>query len=403
MPISSESKKLLDSITILGRFEQDTNVRTSFDHEVLSFFDAVSRQLMGDDRCREFPDLVSLGFFLRQKNLEKFKAESQKIHVESTGVGIALHFAPANVPLNFFYSLTFGLLAGNINVVRISTRKFKQVDILIEIVSHLLSEKFQSLEPFIILVRYDAKHSEITTQICSFADARIIWGGDRTISTIKAHPTSLTCREISFRNRYSVSIMNSLSIASMNDSDLKNLVLRFIRDSFAFEQQACSSPRILFWVGSDEESHTAKDRFWEVVNIQRRGMLNGDSTMVEKFLRECVFVIENESISLAKVSPFLNFVTNLDEVRSEEFIGFGTFGNVDIHNLSQLSVHLNSTIQTISYFGFDAMELTDYVRSWHLRGVDRLVSGGLALEMDSLWDGYNLLETLSRHLRVYDL
>ena len=49
------------------------------------------------------------------------------------GRGNIFHIAPSNVPMNFAYSLAFGLLSGNNNIVRIPSRNFFQVDILCKI------------------------------------------------------------------------------------------------------------------------------------------------------------------------------------------------------------------------------------------------------------------------------
>ena len=50
----------------------------------------------------------------------------------------------------------------------------------------------------------------------------------------------------------------------------------------------------------------------------------------------------------------------------------------------------------MSYFGFEKNVLKSFVLNNNLRGVDRIVPIGNALDIDFNWDGYDLIKTLSR-------
>lgn len=52
---------------------------------------------------------------------------------------MALHIAPSNVPVNFAVSMTSSLLAGNCTVVRVSSKRFLQVDVICEAINGLLA------------------------------------------------------------------------------------------------------------------------------------------------------------------------------------------------------------------------------------------------------------------------
>ena len=61
---------------------------------------------------------------------------------------------------------------------------------------------------------------------------------------------------------------------------------------------------------------------------------------------------------------------------------------------------INSKYQTVTYFGFDKSILRDFVINNSLLGVDRIVPVGAALEMGAVWDGYDIVRTLSRVIDV---
>ena len=80
--------------------------------------------------------------------------------------------------------------------------------------------------------------------------------------------------------------------------------------------------------------------------------------------------------------------------------GAGLFYETRIGELTDLLPLLSRKIQTVSVFGIPAEELAEFVHSHALNGIDRFVPYGKALEISYLWDGYNLLNSLTREVVV---
>ena len=68
-------------------------------------------------------------------------------------MGLLFHITPSNIPTNFAYSLIFGLLSGNKNIIKVPSKIFPQVDIICSAINKAL-KKFNSLKNFIKIVRY---------------------------------------------------------------------------------------------------------------------------------------------------------------------------------------------------------------------------------------------------------
>jgi hypothetical protein len=51
-------------------------------------------------------------------------------------------------------------------------------------------------------------------------------------------------------------------------------------------------------------------------------------------------------------------------------------------------------------FGFSEEELKDFIKNSNLRGIDRIVPIGKSLDFSIIWDGFNLIESLSRSVQV---
>ena len=54
----------------------------------------------------------------------------------------------------------------------------------------------------------------------------------------------------------------------------------------------------------------------------------------------------------------------------------------------------------MTYFGLDKSELLDFVVKNRFPGIDRIVPIGTALEMGVIWDGYDIIRSLSRIIEV---
>ncbi|MDY3242741.1 MAG: hypothetical protein SOX38_02290, partial [Candidatus Limiplasma sp.] len=55
-------------------------------------------------------------------------------------------------------------------------------------------------------------------------------------------------------------------------------------------------------------------------------------------------------------------------------------------------------VQTLSYLGLSPEELSRFVLENGLTGVDRIVPVGHTMDFALTWDGYDLIQTLSRKI-----
>ena len=72
-----------------------------------------------------------------------------------------------------------------------------------------------------------------------------------------------------------------------------------------------------------------------------------------------------------------------------------------IKNLNELAAIIDDRCQTLTYFGFDNKELKNFIVSNQLHGIDRIVPIGRSLDMDVIWDGYDIINHLSRTIDIY--
>lgn len=368
-----------------------------FSDEVCQFLNDLSKMIMSDKEAKDYPDIITFAFFCRRSNIDKLKKEYKDILFDNIGRGISFHIAPSNVPINFAYSLVVGLLSGNICIVRSSSKKFKQTQIVCRLIDQVFKNKNSFIKDYICILKYERDY-EINSYFSSICDSRIIWGGDNSIKEIRKASIPPRSIDIAFADRYSISIINAEAI--INSSELYKLVKDFYNDTYLYDQNACSSPRLIFWLGDDRTVDKAKKILWNKIYefIKDKYLIEPVST-VEKLLTECRCAIYMKDINIENSEDNLISRINLKHL-IKEISDFrcpcGSFLEYNDVNIEKLSKIITNKYQTISYYGIEANEIREWVFGNGLTGVDRIVPIGKALDFSLIWDGYDLIRILSR-------
>ena len=363
-----------------------------FAEEVIEGLDALSKALMRDPQSRLYPDVVTFAFFCRRGNLMKLKENSQLSTFNfqlRLGRGLIFHIAPSNVPVNFAYSVVAGLLAGNTNVVRVSQKQFPQVDI---IVKHMREIGMKRLA----VVRYphESNANEVFSAMC---DVRVIWGGDATIATIRQNAIPPRAFDICFADRYSMAVVNADKL--VHEQDVDGWALRFYNDTYLFDQNACSAPHLVVWLGDADSIVSAKEKFWSALQrIVEQKYTFQDVMAVDKLTalyRQAVAMPmhaeKTKDNLLCRVN--IDFLPkDIDSFRCAS----GYFTEYTAKNLDEIASIVTRKYQTLAYYGFEKEELKHFVLRNRLAGVDRIVPFGETTAFSLIWDGNDLINTMSR-------
>lgn len=368
--------------------------KKTFNKEVMAFLSTFSKLLMKDSRSKSYSDVVSFAYWIRCASLnqleKKYGFKDDHIHL---GRGLVFHIAPSNVPVNFAYSLVSGLLTGNANIVRMPSKYFLQVEIIIDAMKAAL-EEHEGLKPYIALVRY-GHDKEINDALSSIADTRIIWGGDRTIEEIRKSPLASRGIEITFADRYSLAVIDA--DAYMEIGDKKRVAGDFYNDTYFTDQNACTSPRIVIWTGKQKKD--AKDIFWEtlysiVSKKYRYQDIQGVNKLTSAYLAASgpygAKVLPHKDNLIIRVA-----VKKVDAYLMEYIDNGGFFFEYDCDDVRDLRELCNDKrCQTIGMIG-DKEIFRPLIESG-VKGVDRIVDIGHTMDFDMVWDGYDLVTNLTR-------
>lgn len=360
-----------------------------FAEEVIDELNALSQALMRDSASRQYPDVMTFGFFCRRGNLMKFR-ELYSSDAIRLGRGMIFHIAPSNVPVNFAYSVVAGLLAGNTNVVRVSQKQFPQVDI---IVKHM--REIGMHRAAVVRYPHESNANEVFSAMC---DVRVIWGGDATIATIRQNAIPPRAFDICFADRYSIAAIHSDKLIN---EDLKQLAERFYNDTYLFDQNACSAPHLVIWTGSYVEE--AKKLFWNAVQEVAEQKYHFQEVMaVDKLTamyKQACAMHTREELTKNNILRRVEISELPGDIDSFRCAG-GYFSEYTAKSLDEIASIVNNKYQTLAYYGYEKQELEELVLRNRLTGIDRIVPFGETTTFLLTWDGMNLIERMSRIIDI---
>ena len=387
-------KVILNHI-VLGNQKFEIKVTTPFNNLVIDFLVDFSKELRKFKKINSFPDLIYLIFWCnKNKNLSNYFNDN----CLRLGRGLIFHICPSNVPTNFIYSFFFGLLSGNSNIVKVPSKDFKEKKIILSVVKSLFNrKKYINLKKANCFIQYNDK-DEITKKISSICDARVIWGGNKTVNDIRKMWIPERAIDLTFPDRYSLSVINLDRLKKEKSDQVKLLAKRFYYDGYMMNQLACNSPHFVFWTGKINKK--LQDYFWsQLSKIVEKKFVFDDVHVVDKYTNLMENIINQKDFKNIKMFKNNLYVidpgSKTNQIENIRGIN-GTFFQKNINQIKDLKNFITKKCQTVSYFGFTKDQLKYFLLNNNLLGIDRVVPIGKALEIDIVWDGYETTKSLSR-------
>jgi hypothetical protein len=370
----------------------DKKVLLPFCDDIIITLSQLGLFLMKEGR-RE-PSVVAAGYWLRKHQLMAIKSQySEKV---SLSKGVAFHIAPGNVDSLFFYSMVVSVLCGNQTILRISNKLSDETLFFIELIERFFinNKQFSAVRSLMNIVQYQHTHSsgdKITQQLSIFADVRVIWGGDNAVKQISEIPLKEHGCNVTFPDRYSVGI-----IQLKHEAQLDRAVNDLLADIKPFYQQACSSPKIIYWLKTAQK---LQDKFWLLLSRK----LNEQITLAPTdLISQLVYLqrlplLANEKsktpVSLTKYGVIQRVDSQLitiDMIKSH--CGLWVLLNQQINELDEIK--LFEHCQTVTVSGVDENRWLPWQKTTH-PPMKRIVSAGQALSFSHVWDGVDMIKCLT--------
>jgi hypothetical protein len=379
--------------------------RMPFDETAMGFVSELSRTILTTRLFRQFPELMAMAHWFRQANVRDLKSEfldGRRVFVRR---GVVFHIAPSNVDSVFVYSWLLSLLCGNGNIARLSRRRSGQMESFFDVTADLLARAdFRGLADSTLVLSYE-HDAAITAQLSAHCDLRVVWGGDRSVAAIRAIPLPALAGELGFANRFSLAVIDAATVAALDGDGISALAQRFANDAFWFNQQACSSPRSVVWIGMPDVVRLARDHFWTGLARHMTRMPRDDQPAelmdrVSTLFRVAQLHAGAHAETAPGAFPSRILVPDLSDADRACHGGNGLFIELERQELRDLIPILRSRDQTIAHFGFTHADWLALVRDLPPHAADRIVPIGEALSFATTWDGVDLLRAFTREVQI---
>lgn len=388
---------------LAGTMPADIHRLPPFAPVVTSFLRLLSQELLHSSITVQNPTWATFGFWLRKKHLERMK-QTVPFLDSRLGRGLLFHITPTNMPIIFAYSLAISLLAGNNNIVRLSPRIIPTVAPLCNLIETIWQQPpFKQLYETNALITYDSIQKDLTDVYTSQCDGRIIWGGNQSIQAIRQSPLPPQAVELVFADRYSLAVFDSSTIITCSDNDIKQWAHRFYNDTYEIDQNACSSPKLIVWLtASDKDYAAAQVRWWNAIAAESHAYDLHPIKVSEKYSNAWYWAMtrpELQSISHITNSLYVYHLSSLPNDITTLSGKFGQFFQISVPSLTSILPYITKKVQTISTLGISTDAIRSQLIAHGAAGADRIVPVGQALDMDIIWDGTHMIESLSRIIR----
>jgi hypothetical protein len=141
------------------------------------------------------------------------------------------------------------------------------------------------------------------------------------------------------------------------------------------------------------------EKFWEKLANIINNKYSYDRSLANKKIEIASELILNEknlkSIN-SKNLRLLRFkrkkITSLNNIN----YNFGTFLEADIKKIDEIKNLIKNEFQTLIYYGVSKNILKNFIIQNNLKGIDRIVPFGRAFDMGLIWDGFDIVRSMSR-------
>jgi hypothetical protein len=198
--------------------------------------------------------------------------------------------------------------------------------------------------------------------------------------------------------------LSAEALLELNEEGRAQLAVQFANDAYWFGQMACSSPRQIIWVGSEEHCAKAPTVFWPAVQSAAEKFADTIPAVgfVNKLVSQHVAAIEGDISRIVPLSAntvSVGQMTQLTEPDHDLYVGDGFFWDARAPRLEEIASILDSRSQTIASFGISGADWQGLILKTGAH-IDRVVPFGQALQFGHIWDGMNLLSEFSRLVSI---
>jgi len=314
-------------------------------------------------------------------------------------LGVVGHWPAGNIEIQPLLSMTCALLGGNTCLVRIPSGLIGEVQTLVERLSGVADARV--LLERLCLASFEHERADLQRAMAAAVDGAMIWGGAEAVTQIRALPFPHWARIVVFGPRLSIAAMDGASWSA--GPDRETWCRRLARDVWQFDQQACSSPQVLFLergAGGDvaEFAATLAEAFKEENRLHPRQSIHPALTSAICLARATWLLADADRRALFPATPDWTLLLGSGATIPAPTQG-RTLSVLLVDDLLEPIARFDGMVQTLGLAVSDEAKEVALTTAAGRNGVDRIVKLGRMHVFGSPWDGMDLVRPMVRLVR----
>ncbi len=380
-------------------------------NEVMGVFESWAKGLDARE-LNDVPGIVFLRMWLRRGTLEPIIVRELGVESLDGGwsdygraqcrafpVGVVGHWPAGNIEIQPILSMTCALLGGNAVLVRIPRGLVDITRTLIERLEQ--ADSGGRLTRRIFMAAFDHGRQDLHEAMACAVDGAMIWGGKESVLQVRSLPFPHWAKLAVFGPRISVAAMDAGGWSGLEQRAA--WCQRLARDVWQFDQQACSSPQVLYLERAMGASTApfleALQRAFENENrVHPRGTIPAALTSTITRAR-AAWLLENPSHrAVFPMGPDWTLLMGQGPDLPEPVQG-KTLAVLEVDNLMDAVSKFDGNVQTLGLGMVDQEKENALALLAGQRGVDRIVKLGRMHTFVPPWDGVDLIRPMVRMVR----
>jgi hypothetical protein len=396
---------------LAGRIRRSVTASRLSAPVILEALEKWSTALGGPDTS-DIPGVAFLRMWLRRATLEPILTRELgqgALRAEWTSEGLARlkpfplgvvgHWPAGNVEIQPVLSMTCALLGGNGCLVRVPRALVSTTRRLLR--NMVQSDSGQVLTDRVAALAFDHARRDLQEAMAGAVDGAMIWGGHEAVLNVRSLPFPHWARLAVFGPRISVAAMDAEVWGRAEERP--SWCLRLARDVWQFDQQACSSPQVLFLErkkghSSAEFLRDLQETFRAENRVHPRESIQAAMTSSICHVRASWLWESSENSAFFPLGPDWTILVGAGSSIPRPTQG-KTLTVLEVDDLFEPISRFDGSVQTLGLGIKDTGKEDKLAEAAAARGVDRIVKLGRMHTFSAPWDGVDLIRPMVRMVR----
>jgi Acyl-CoA reductase (LuxC) len=367
---------------------------------------------LGSPETAEIPGVAFLRLWLRRTTLESIitrELGSRALHaawiedgrgrLKAFPIGVVGHWPAGNIEIQPLLSLTCACLGGNASLVRIPSALVNPTRRLMQKLDE--ADPQRVLAGRVFMAVFDHARLDLQDAMARAVDGAMIWGGKEAVLNVRALPFPHWARLVVFGPRVSVAAVDADTWCDKHER--KSWCRRLARDVWQFDQQACSSPQVLFLesrpgISTAEFLQDLKYAFEAESRLHPRQTIHPALTSAICQARASWLLADTANRAIFPATPDWTLLVGRGSAIPKPTQG-RTLTVLEVDDLWHPISRFDGNVQALGLAMSNPEQEARLASEAARRGVDRIVKLGRMHLFASPWDGLDLIRPMVRMVR----